>query len=77
MVKGLPKTCLEVHKAGGGEGYYKLDPEQDGLDPIFVYCNMSSTPITAVLHHNREEWTHVHGYEGPEMYDGQVGFATS
>ena len=69
----FPKTCHEVHNRGGNEGYYKLDPEQDGVDPVYVYCNMSSTPITAVVHHDREEWTYVSGYEGAASYNGQVG----
>ena len=57
---------------GGQEGYHTLDPEQDGHDPISVFCNMSSTPVTAVLHHNREEWTYVSGYEAPGSYNGKV-----
>ena len=73
---GFPKTCHEVYNSGGHDGYYKLDPEQDGLDPVYVYCNMSSTPITAVVYHDREEWTLVNGMEFEEAgsYDGQVGF---
>ena len=38
---------------------------------------MSSNPVTAVLHHNREEWTYVDGYENnyeeAGSFDGQVG----
>ena len=51
-----------------------LDPEQDGLDPISVFCNMSSHPVTAVLHHNLEELTYVHGYEATGSYNGRVGY---
>ena len=75
-VNAFPKTCLEVHKYGGHDGYYNLDPEQDGLDPVSVYCNMSNTPITAIVHHDREEWTFVNGYERPGSYNGKVGSAT-
>ena len=77
IVHGFPRTCQEVHMSGNAEGYYEVDPEQDCLEPILVYCNMSSNPVTAVLHHNREEWTHVHGYGPPGSYDGQVGFVAS
>ena len=76
VANGFPKTCQEVHKLGDHDGYYHLDPEQDGFDPILVYCNISTTPVTAVLHHNREEWTHVHGYNAAGSYDGQVGSVT-
>ena len=72
FANGFPTTCHEVQESGGQEGYHTLDPEQDGLDPISVFCNMSSSPVTAVLHHNREEWTHVTGYEDIGSYDGQV-----
>ena len=41
VVEGLPKTCHEVQISGGDEGYHFLDPDQDGLDPISVFCNMS------------------------------------
>ena len=58
---------------GGEEGFHTLDPEQDGLDPISVFCNMSSTPVTAVLHHNLEEWTFVDDYEDTGSYNGEVG----
>ena len=73
FASGFPKTCQEVQSAGGQEGYHSLDPEQDNLDPISVFCNMSSTPVTAVLHHNLEEWSYVKGYEPPGSYNGQVG----
>ena len=66
-----PRTCNEVPN----EGFHLLDPEQDGLDPISVFCNMSSTPITAVLHHNLENWTTVSGYEEAGSYNGQVRYA--
>ena len=72
-VYGFPETCHEVRHSGGQEGYHTLDPEQDGLDPMPVFCNMSSTPVTAVVHHNRENWTYVSGYADPGSYDGQVG----
>ena len=72
IVNGFPKTCHEVQSLGGQEGYHTLDPEQDGLDPLSVFCNMSSTPITAVLHHNLEEWVFVKGYEATGSYNGQV-----
>ena len=49
-----------------------LDPEKDALDPISVFCNMSSTPVTAVLHHNLENWTYVSGYDAPGSYPAQV-----
>ena len=52
-----------------------MDPEQDGLDPISVFCNTSSTPVTAVLHHNLENWTHVKGYEASGSYNAQVWLA--
>ena len=72
---GFPKTCHEVYKYGGNDGYYNIDPEQDGLDPVYVYCNMSSAPITAIVHHDREEWTLVNGmeFEGAASYNGRVG----
>ena len=72
-VNGFSKTCHEVHKHGGNDGYYNIDPEQDKLDPVYVFCNMSSTPITAIVHHDREEWTFVSGYEKRGSYNGQVG----
>ena len=72
VVRGFAKTCYEVQRSGGQEGYHMLDPEQDGLDPIPVFCNMSSHPITAVLHHNLEELTYVQGYEATGSYNGQV-----
>ena len=71
-MNGFPKTCYEVQSFGGQTGYHTLDPEQDGLDPLSVFCNMSRTQITAVLHHNLEEWVFVQGYEGPGSYNGQV-----
>ena len=49
-----------------------LDPEQDAQDPISVFCNMSSSPVTAVLHHNLEKWIHVNDYEPVGSYDGLV-----
>ena len=73
LVAGLPKTCYEVQESGGQEGYHSLDPDQDGLDPISVFCNMSSTPVTAVLHHNREEMTNVTGYDVQTSYNATVG----
>ena len=77
VADGLPKTCFNVRTSGGGDGYYILDPEQDGLDPISVFCNVSRTPVTAVLHHNQENWTHVHGYEDVRSYNGQVRHVTN
>ena len=68
----FPKTCHEVQMSGGIEGYHTIDPEQDDLDPISVFCNMSITPVTAVLHHNLEEWIYVSGYEETGSYNGQV-----
>ena len=65
-----PRTCDEVPN----DGLYNLDPEQDGLDPISVFCNISSTPATAVLHHNIENWTLVDGYESSGSYTAQVRF---
>ena len=67
-IHNYPGTCYEVPN----EGFHLLDPEEDGLDPISVYCNMSNTPITAVLHHNLENWTTVKGYEATGSYNGQV-----
>ena len=77
VADSLPKTCFNVRTSGGGDGYYILDPEQDGLDPISVFCNVSRTPVTAVLHHNQENWTHVHGYEDVGSYNGQVRHVTN
>ena len=45
---------------------------QDDLEPIGVFCNISSTAVTAVLHHNLEEWSHNTGYEGIGSYEGQL-----
>ena len=73
ITNGFPKTCQHVKQSGGQDGNYYLDPEQDYLDPISVFCNMSSTPVTAVLHHDLEKWTHVHGYERPGSNNAQVG----
>ena len=70
-IHGYPRTCSGV----SNEGFHLLDPEQDGLGPISVFCNMSSRPIPAVLHHNRENWTTVRGYEKPGSYNGQVWYA--
>ena len=72
-VNGYPRTCYEVKIAGGLNGYHTLDPEQDGFEPIGVFCNISSTPVAAVVHHNLEEWLHITGYEGRGSYEGQVG----
>ena len=47
IVNGFPATCQDVHKSGNDDGYYTLDPVLDGREPILVYCNMSSTPVTA------------------------------
>ena len=77
IANGFPKSCQEVHQSGGQDGYYNLDPVQHNLDPISVFCNMSSTLVTAVLHHNLENWTYVHGYLDPWSYNGQVGSATT
>ena len=74
FVTGFPKTCQEVQISGGQEGYHTIDPEQDDLDPIYVFCNMSSSPVTAVLHHNREDISYVSGYEAHGSYNGEVGF---
>ena len=74
IVFGLPKTCHEVMKSGGREGNHILDPEQDGFDPMPVFCNMSSDPVTAVLHHNLENVTYIHGYEGAGSYNAQVSY---
>ena len=76
-MNGYPKTCHEVQQSGGRDGYHTLDPEQDDLDPIVVFCNMSSSPVTAYLHHNRENWTYVSGYGGIGSYDGKVSSMAS
>ena len=70
----FPKTCFEVEEAGGRDGYHTLDPERDGLNPISVFCNMSSISATAVLHHNLEDWTLVNGTEEAGSYSGRVGY---
>ena len=59
--------------SGGSEGYHTIDPEQDGTGPISVFCNMTNTPVTAVLHQGLENWTHVSGYEVTGSYNGLVG----
>ena len=74
VVDGFPKSCYEVKKSGGQEGYHILDPEQDGVDPLSVFCNMSSDPVTALLHHNMEELAFVTGYEDAGSYNGQVSY---
>ena len=73
IVYGFPETCHKVRHSGGQEGYHILDNEQDGLHPMSVFSNMSSTSVTAVVHHNLENWTYVSGYADPGSYDGQVG----
>ena len=67
-----PKTCYSVQSAGGLEGVHYLDPEQDNIRPLTVFCNMSGSPVTAVLHHNLEEWTHVTGYDPSGSYNGKA-----
>ena len=69
FINEYPKSCYGVQN----NGYHIIDPEQDGVDPITVFCNTSSSPVTAVLHHNLENWTLVHGYETPGSYNAQVG----
>ena len=64
-----PQSCYGVHD----NGYHTIDPKQDGVDPITVFCNTSSSPVTAVLHHNLEDWTLVSGYERPGSYNAPVG----
>ena len=71
-LSGHPKTCHDVQAAGGLEGVHYLDPGQDNIRPLAVFCNMSSSPVTAVLHHNLEEWTHVTGYDPSGSYNGEV-----
>ena len=63
-----PRSCYEVQH----EGYHIIDPEQNGIDPIRVFCNTSSTPITAILHHNLEDLTRVQGYDSPGSYNAKV-----
>ena len=43
-----------------------LEPDQDGQDEFPVFCNMTSDPITATLHHNQEVGNKVQGYEDLE-----------
>ena len=74
IVNGFPKTCQEVQNSGGQEGHHILDPEQDDLDLISVFCNMSSSTVTAVLHHNLEQWSYVSGYDAPGSYHAQVSY---
>ena len=69
IINEYPKSCYGVHD----NGYNTIDPEQDGVDPITVFCNTSSSPVTALLHHNLEDWTLVSGYESPGSYDARVG----
>ena len=68
-ISDYPRTCYEVQQ----EGNHNLDPEQDGLNPVSVFCNLSSTPVTAVLHHNQENSTLVQGYEDRGSYNAEVG----
>ena len=68
----VPRTCPDVLKQGGGSGWYMLDPDQDGQDEFPVFCNMTSDPITATLHHNQETGNKVKGYEAPESYVAEV-----
>ena len=68
----VPRTCRNVRKQGGGNGWYMLDPDQDGQDEFPVFCNMTSDPITATLHHNQEAGNKVQGYEDPESYVAEV-----
>ena len=75
-VTGFPKTCSDVKQSGGQDGYHALDPEHDGLDPISVCCNMSSTPATAMLHHSREDWTYVSGHEERRSYNVSIVITT-
>ena len=63
-----PRSCHEAQH----EWYHNIDPEQDGLNPISVFCNLSSTPVTAVLHHNQESSTLVQGYEARGSYNAEV-----
>ena len=54
---------IGVKNSGGQEGCHIIDPEQDDLDPLSVFCNMSSNPVTDMLHHNLQNWTYTSGYE--------------
>ena len=72
LVRCYPRTCYEIQQSGGGEGIHEIDPDQDGLEPMAVFCNMSSSPVTAVLHHNQENWMHVDGYENKGSWNGVV-----
>ena len=68
IINGYPRSCYGVHN----NGYHIIDPEQDGVDPITVFCNTSTSPVTAMLHHNLENWTLVTGYESPGSYNAEV-----
>ena len=48
------------------------DPDQDGQDEFPVFCNMTSDPITATLHHDQEAVKRVKGYEEAESYVAHV-----
>ena len=37
---------------------------------------MSSTPVTAVLHHNLQDWTYVSGYEDRGSYNAHVSIVS-
>ena len=68
----VPRTCPDVLKQGGGSGWHMLGPDQDGQDEFPVFCDMTSDPITATLHHNQEAGTKVEDYEVPESYVAEV-----
>ena len=74
IANGFPQSCEEVQKSGGQGGYHISDPEQDGLDPISMFCNMHSIPVTAVLEYNLEDWTLINSSKTAGSYNGQVSY---
>ena len=51
---GYPQSCDEVKQRGNtASGGYTISPA-GGQDSFTVYCDMSTTPPTHVLHHNEE-----------------------
>lgn len=53
----VPHSCDEIHQTNysASSGYYIIDPvHSDDIDVFPVYCNLSGSTVTTVIHHNLE-----------------------
>ena len=73
IADGYPQSCDEVKQQGNtASGEYTISPT-GGEDSFTVYCDMSTTPPTHVLHHNEETAdTLVDGFEYVGSYEKNI-----